>query len=184
MGASGSLPVRLVQQPAEVGPGPSHHDSPNREGNLLWHGPHQCLHLLQHGPGVWASKERGCIQGGPAHGQGGPGVLLLHQCQEPAEQRTLACRAPQVPPSRCSEWEEGVGSAGSVMPGQRGSSQSHTQRVHFEIKVPVQVLDETLRDSNSIPSGRTGLPKTSPSRWEAELELQGVQIWTLPVASL
>lgn len=87
-------PVRLSQQPAEVGPGSPYHDSPHGEGDPLWQRSHQLLHLLHHGLGVGAIWEQGHIEGGPARRQGGLGILLLDQGQEPAEnQRRWSCRA-------------------------------------------------------------------------------------------
>lgn len=78
-------PLGLAQQPAEVGPGSPHHDSPHREGDLLWQCSHQPLHLLHHGSGVRSVREQGHIEGGPARRQGGLRIVLLDQGQEPAE---------------------------------------------------------------------------------------------------
>lgn len=87
-------PVRLAQQPAEVGPGSPRHDSPHREGDPLRQRSHQPLHLLHHGSGIGAVWEQGHIEGGPAWRQGSLRILLLNQGQEPAEnQRHWSCRA-------------------------------------------------------------------------------------------
>lgn len=121
-GPAGFLPLRLVQQPAEVRPGTPHHDSPHREGDLLWHGSHQHMHFFQHGLGVRPGVDGAYIKGGPAHGQGGPGVLLLHQRQKPAEQQKLGCRVLLAPSSLLGVQWEGVESVGSVIQGWQRSS--------------------------------------------------------------
>ena len=51
-GAWAFPPVRLGQQPAEVGPGGPRHDGQHGEGHLLGQCSHQLLHLLHHGPGI------------------------------------------------------------------------------------------------------------------------------------
>lgn len=88
-------PVRLSQQPAEVGPGSPYHESLNGEGDPLWQCSHQLLHLLHHVLGVGAIWEKWHIEGGgPARRQGGLRILLLDQGQEPAENQTRwSCRA-------------------------------------------------------------------------------------------
>ena len=98
-GAWESSPLRLAQQPAEVGPGSPHHDSPHREGDLLWQSFHQPLHLLYHGSGIRPLWEQGQVEGGPAWRQGYLRILLLDQGQEPAEnQRCCPFRAPSSSP--------------------------------------------------------------------------------------
>lgn len=59
-------PFRLAQQPAEMGPGSPHHDSPQREVNLLLQRSRQLLHLLHHVSGVCFVQEWGQVEGGPA----------------------------------------------------------------------------------------------------------------------
>ena len=77
-----AVPVRLAQQPAEVGPGGPGHDNPHGEGHLLWHCSHQLLHLLHHGLGVCPIWEQGQVDGSPAWRQGYLKILLLDQGQE------------------------------------------------------------------------------------------------------
>lgn len=87
-------PLRLAQQPAEVGPGSPYHDSPHGKGDPLWQCAHQLLHPLHHGSGVCHVQEQGHIEGGPAWRQGGLRILLLDQGQESAEnQRHWSLRA-------------------------------------------------------------------------------------------
>lgn len=91
-------PLRLAQQPAEVGPGSPHHDSPHGEGDLLWQCSHQSLHLFHHGSGVCSVREQGHIEGGPTRRQGGLRIVLLDQGQKPAEKsETLVFESLAVP---------------------------------------------------------------------------------------
>lgn len=99
-GAWAFSPLRLAQQPAEVGPGSPRHDSPHGEGDPLRQHSHQPLHLLHHGSGVCPVWEQGLVESGPARRQGGLRILLLNQGQEPAEnQRRWTLRGSLAPPS-------------------------------------------------------------------------------------
>ena len=113
-GAWAFPPVRLGQQPAEVGPGGPRHDGQHGEGHLLGQCSHQLLHLLHHGPCVCHVWEKGQVEGGPAWRQGCLRILLLDQGQEPAEnQRCWAFRAPSSSPGFPSECSEEAGSIAS-----------------------------------------------------------------------
>lgn len=92
-------PLRLAQQPAEVGPGIPYHDSSHGEGDPLWQCSHQLLHPLHHGLAVChVQDEEGHVESGPARRQGGLRILLLNQGQEPAEnQRHWSLRALLAP---------------------------------------------------------------------------------------
>ena len=103
-GAWAFSPVRLGQQPAEVGPRGPRHDSQHGEGHPLGQCSHQLLHLLHHGPCVRHIWEKGQVEGGPAWRQGCLRILLLDQGQEPAEnQRCWSFRAPSSSPGFSSE---------------------------------------------------------------------------------
>lgn len=92
-GAKGVLPLRLAQEPAEVGPSSPYHESPSGEGDPLRQCPHQLLHLLHHGLGVGAAWQLRHIQSSEARRYGDFGILLLDQRQEPAENREIQlCR--------------------------------------------------------------------------------------------